>query len=273
MNFSRHEKSTLLTLIACLISGLISGTGDKFFRVADVSGYFIPVLGEGGWDLTPGIAFGVLFSIAHIVVNFDRYPLFYAVAYIVLYTIASSAIYYGARWIGDTAFLAIGGLSTLIGILSISIGVIIAGGSAGLFGAGALSLVTKILSRTQIKLKDETRTALVGLACGVIFLMLPPRYAGFTIWQMAVGWSLSQSLPIRQLLFEQSIVTLYKTTQGKRHYHEAWLGDNEVVEHWGSRKSWRNKSSSLAEISKQKGCLGGCVTVGPQRGIPGPADP
>ena len=182
-------KSILIILVACSVSGLVSGS----MVTQDFRSDFL----NFGWgsQVGPGIAFGLLFSIPSIGTSLRNkdHKTFGSIAFIVLFTIASTIIYFIAFQIA---------MWTMIFLDENNSKGFIAGGLAGLFGAGVLAIAAKFLSETRIKFRDEILTTAVGTVAGILFFSLLPGGSlsevnwslPFVVWQVAVGWSLSRSI-------------------------------------------------------------------------------
>jgi hypothetical protein len=189
MNGSEQTRNTLIwTLISAVICGLIS------FVQFDLVYYL------------PGAVFGFLFSI----INFTK-PLRMAI-----FVVASSII-----------FIIAWNIFFLVGDTQLSIPSRVLGGFlAGLFGALALALLTKVLAGIPIKVQEEARTAVVGALTGILFIEVIARgmalmFKGFeaaaitwplafAVWQVSVGWSLSTSIqnqPTPQIVHLESPLT------------------------------------------------------------------
>jgi hypothetical protein len=160
------------TLIASAVSALICG----IFLVDNLIFWL------------PGAPFGILYAIA----NFHRKR------QVGLFTVVSSILYIVAVQIFFRAAGSNGENLWLGGFL------------AGAFGAFTLSLLTKLMSKTSLRVIDEVRSTLVGAIMGIIFvrlvifsygqafsngvtlarLLLPVAFAS---WQIPVAWLLSIS--------------------------------------------------------------------------------
>jgi uncharacterized membrane protein YuzA (DUF378 family) len=163
------SEQTKRTLIWSLVSAIICG-----------------LIGFVQFDLVyyvPGPVFGFLF----VIVNLTK-PLRIAIF------IATSSVIYIIAW----------NIFFLIGDTQLSIPSRVFGGLlAGLFGALALALLTKLLASTPIKAQDEARTIILGASAGILFIEVMFRgievsyFAwplAFAVWQISVGWSLTTSV-------------------------------------------------------------------------------
>jgi hypothetical protein len=189
MNLNPQAKSILGILIVCSVSGLISGS----MVTQDFRSDFL----NFGWgsQVGPGIAFGLLFSITSIgtYLRNKDHKTFGPIAFIFLFTIASTIIYFITFQIA---------MWTIIFLDKSDSNGFVAGGLAGLFGAGVLAITAKFLSETRINFRDEILTTAVGTVAGIFFFSLLPGGSlsevnwslPFVIWQVAVGWSLSRSI-------------------------------------------------------------------------------
>ena len=190
MNLPPRAKAILGIVIACSMSGLISGS----LVTQDFRSDFL----NFGWgsQAGPGIAFGFLFSMMTVGTYLWKqdHKIFGPIAFVFLFTIASTIIYFIAFeiafWI---IFLLSNSNSNNSGY--------VAGGLAGLFGAGALSITAKFLSETRMSVRDALLTTIVGTVAGIVFFLWLGNSLEevnwsfrFVIWQVAVGWSLSQSI-------------------------------------------------------------------------------
>ena len=216
MNLASRSISTVITLIVCAISGIISGFmyKDLVNDFVDSDCYFVcsEDLSITLFSLSPGIVFGLLFSITSISVNIkDRYfGIFRALGSIVAYIIGSTVIWFIAWWIAYFAFF----IFSLV-FLGFSLpGLLVAGLIAGFFGGGALWITTMVVSRfwktaAGINISTGMWTAIVGALSGVVFFFsmgrdffssdmslvsLMNRCVVFMIWQGAVGSALSISI-------------------------------------------------------------------------------
>ncbi len=188
MNLHPQAKSVWGILIACSISGLISGS----LVTKDFRSDFLTF----GWasQAGPGIVFGLVFSIVSIgtyLQHKDHKPVG-AITFICLFTIASTIIYFIAFEIA---------MWTIMLLDKSNSNGFVAGGLAGSFGAGVLAITAKLLSETQINFRDEIITMMAGTITGMIFFLWMEGsidYVNwslrFVIWQVAVGWSLSRSM-------------------------------------------------------------------------------
>ena len=185
MNLHPQAKSTWTMLIACAFSGLISGeiVNQNVFSFS--SGF--------GWGLLfgPGIVFGLLFSITSAYLWNKSHQMLRFMAFVFLFTIASTFIY----------FIAVQIAIRIVFLSNSDSNGFVAGGLAGLFGAGALSITAKILSQTRIYFRDEILTTMLGTLAGVIFFLGFESFTEwmngslrFVIWQVVVGWSLDRSI-------------------------------------------------------------------------------
>jgi hypothetical protein len=189
MKLPSQAISILGILIACAMSGLVSGS----MVTQDFRSDFL----NFGWgsQVGPGIVFGFLFSITSIVTYLRNkdHKTFGAIAFIFLFTIASMTIYFIAFQIA---------MWMMIILEKSNSNGYVAGGLAGLFGAGVLAVTAKFLSETRINFRDEILTTALGTVAGILFFSLLPGGSltevnwtlPFLIWQVAVGWSLSRSI-------------------------------------------------------------------------------
>ena len=185
MNLDSHAKSTWGILIACALSGLISGGIINLDVFSFSSGF--------GWRLLvgPGIVFGLLFSITSAYLWNKSHKILRLIVFVFLFTIASTFIY----------FIAVQIAIRIMFLSNSDSNGFVAGGLAGLFGAGALSITAKFLSQTRINVPDEILITMLGTFAGSIFFVGFERSTEwvhwslrFVIWQVVVGWSLNRSL-------------------------------------------------------------------------------
>ena len=185
MNLHSQAKSTWGILIACAFSGLSSGEIVNSDVFSFSSGF--------GWRLLfgPGIVFGLLFSITSAYLWNKSHKIFRFIAFVFLFTIASTFIY----------FIAVQIAIRIMFLSNSDSNGFVAGGLAGLFGAGALSRTAKILSQTRINFPDEILTTILGTLAGSIFFVGFESSTErvnwslqFVIWQVVVGWSLNRSI-------------------------------------------------------------------------------
>jgi hypothetical protein len=171
----KFSKRTQLTVIVCLVSGIASGL---LFSIEPL--------------LVPGAVFGLLFAL----VNLDKK------LRIIPYVIASSGIYYIALQIA----VRVGNISASDINSSSELSLIIGFLVAGLFGALALAILTQLLSSLPVRFAATASTTIVGAVAGLVFYLsirflsadsgtsLLPVLIGYSVWQVAVGWSLTASL-------------------------------------------------------------------------------
>lgn len=171
----KFSKRTQLTVIVCLVSGIASGL---LFSIEPL--------------LVPGAVFGLLFAL----VNLDKK------LRIIPYVIASSGIYYIALQIA----VRVGNISASDINPSSELSLIIGFLLAGLFGALALAILTQLLSSLPVRFAATASTTIVGAVTGLVFYLsirflsvdsgtsLLPVLIGYSVWQVAVGWSLTVAL-------------------------------------------------------------------------------
>jgi hypothetical protein len=179
-----------MRLIAYTVSGLISG-----ILVENAIAAF-DLFEHLGWGIQfgPGVVFGLLFATTDIFLSEenDGRSKYEPVKYVVLMTLASTVIYFGAFQIAIGIYFQSNNSYWVR---------LAAGGLAGLFGAGALSIITKPLTGTQINVYDEILTTLGGTIAGVVFFsssIILSEFIDwslrFIIWQVTVGGLLSRSI-------------------------------------------------------------------------------
>jgi hypothetical protein len=151
---------------------------------AILSGLNLPV--PSFWPLrfiAPGVFFGLFFAIGNMQKRLW-----------LTYTAISAVIYFGAAyvwmWMSDSDTTAV------------PHGTLAGGFIAGALGALFLAVLTKTFSDTPVKSSGDGLTTLIGGIGGIALTYLTadanydylPLIAGYAVWQIPVGWSLTVSI-------------------------------------------------------------------------------